>query len=227
MNLVLLLFNLIPAFPLDGGRVLRSILWDWGRDLARATRITSAIGSGFGILLILLGGLLLATGAVVAGVWNVLIGMFLRHAARLSYRQVLLRRTFEGEPVSRFMREEPVAVPRSISIEDMVRDFVLRHRAKMFPVVDGERLVGCITTHQLRRLPREEWTRQSVGAVAETCAPGWTVSPDTDAGEALRRMSSQGVSRLVVAEGDRLVGMLALADLLKFFSLKRELDAQR
>ena len=227
MNLILVLFNSIPAFPLDGGRVLRSILWDWGGDLTRATRITSALGSGFGIVLILLGGLLFATGAFVAGAWNVLIGLFLRHAARLSYRRVQLREALEGEPVSRFMRQEPVVVPRAISIEDVVQEFVLRYRAKMFPVVDGDRLVGCITTREIRRLPREEWPRQSVGALAESCAGWWTVSPDTEATEALARMSSRGVSRLLVAEGDRLLGVLSLADMLKFFSLKRDLEAQR
>jgi len=227
MNLVLVAFNLIPAFPLDGGRVLRSILWDFGKDLTRATRITSAIGSGFGIVLILLGGVLFAAGAFVAGVWNVLIGLFLRHAARLSYRRVLLRNALEGEPVSRFMHQQPVTVPRAISIDDLVREFVLRYRSKMFPVVDGERLVGCVTTQQIRRLPREEWTRQTVGSIAESCASWWTVSPSTDALEALTRMSSRGVSRLLVAEGDRLVGVLALADLLRFFTLKRELTSGR
>jgi len=227
MNLVLVAFNLIPAFPLDGGRVLRSILWDFGKDLTRATRITSAIGAGFGIVLILLGGVLFAAGAFVAGVWNVLIGLFLRHAARLSYRRVLLRNALEGEPVSRFMHQQPVTVPRAISIEDLVKEFVLRYRSKMFPVVDGERLVGCITTQQIRRLPREEWARQTVGSIAESCASWWTVSPSTDALEALTRMSSRGVSRLLVAEGDRLVGVLSLADLLRFFTLKRELSSGR
>jgi len=227
MNLILVAFNMIPAFPLDGGRVLRSILWDFGKDLTRATRITAAIGSGFGIALILLGGVLFAAGSFVAGVWNVLIGLFLRHAARLSYRQVLIRRALEGEPVSRFMHQEPVTVPRAISIEDLVREFVLRYRSKMFPVVDGDRLVGCVTTQQIRRMPREEWPRQTVGSIAQSCASWWTVSPTTDAMEALTRMSSRGVSRLLVAEGDRLVGVLSLTDLLRFFSLKSELQPPR
>ncbi len=227
MNLLLVAFNLIPAFPLDGGRVLRSILWDFGKDLTRATRITSAIGSAFGIFLILLGGVVFVAGALVAGVWSVLIGLFLRHAARLSYRRVLLRNALEGEPVSRFMHQEPVTVPRAISIEDLVREFVLRYHSKMFPVVDGERLVGCVTTQQIRRLPREEWPRQTVGSIAESCSPSWTVSPTTDALEALTRMSTRGVSRLLVADGDRLVGVLALTDLLRFFSLKHELTSGR
>lgn len=227
MNLALVAFNMIPAFPLDGGRVLRSILWDWRKDLVQATRVTSSIGSMFGVCLILFGGFLLLTGALVAGIWNVLIGMFLRHAARLSYRQVQIRQALEGEPVSRFMHERPVTVPRSISVESLVREFVVRYRSKIFPVVDGDRLVGCITTNQVRRLPREEWARQSVGAIAESCAPWWTISPDADAVKALIQMSSHGVSRLLVADGDRLVGVLSLGDLIRFFTLKRELDGSR
>ena len=227
MNLILVAFNMIPAFPLDGGRVLRSILWDFGRDLVRATRITAAIGSGFGVLLMIVGGLQFVAGAFVGGVWSVLIGLFLRGAARGSYRQVQLRRALEGEPVARFIDQRPITVPRAISVESAVEDFVMRHRAKMFPVVDGDRLVGCVTTRGIRALPREEWARQSVGAIAESCAPWWTISPSADAVEALTRMSSRGVSRLLVAEGDRLLGTLSLSDLLEFFALKRELEPDR
>ncbi len=227
MNFLLALFNMVPAFPLDGGRVLRSILWDWQKSLTRATRITSAIGSGFGLLLIVLGGILFLEQAFVAGVWMVLIGFFLRNAARMSYRQVLLRRVLEGEPVSRFMHAHPVAVPRAISVEDLVQEFVLRHHHKMFPVVDGDRLVGCVTTLRIKGLPREEWPRQSVGSITESCDPDNTVSPETDAMTALAKMSRNRSARLIVAEGDRLVGILSLKDLLKFFSLKMELESGR
>ncbi len=227
MNFLLALFNMIPAFPLDGGRVLRSILWDWQKSLTRATRITSAIGSAFGIALIVLGGILFLEQAFVAGVWMVLIGFFLRNAARMSYRQVLLRRVLEGEPVSRFMHLHPVAVPRAISVQDLVQEFVLRHHHKMYPVVDGDRLVGCVTTLRIKGLPREEWPRQTVGSITESCDPDNTVSPETDAMTALAKMSHNRSARLIVAEGDRLVGILSLKDLLKFFSLKTELESGR
>jgi Zn-dependent protease/CBS domain-containing protein len=224
LNVVLVAFNMIPAFPLDGGRVLRSALWQWKGSLRWATRITSSIGSAFGFALIALGILAaIATGNLLDGMWFALIGLFVRSAAKMSYQQLLLRRALEGEPVARFMETSPVTVPRSIPVRELVDAYVYRHHFKMFPVVDGERLVGCVTTRDVRSLPAEEWERQTVGTLAEPCSEENTVPPDLDAMQALSLMSRTGSSRLLVAEGDRLLGILALKDLLKFFSLKMEL----
>lgn len=227
VNAMLVLFNLIPAFPLDGGRVLRSALWHWRGSLRWATRVTSGIGSGFGLLFIGLGLYSVLRGNLVGGIWWFLIGMFLRNAAQMSYQQLLLRRALEGEPVARFMREDPVSVPRHVSVEQLVDDYIYKHHFKMYPVVDGDRLVGCVTTRQVRELPREEWARTSVGALAAQCGPANTVSPQTDAMQALSAMSRTGASRLMVVDGDRLLGVLALKDLLRFFALKMELEESR
>ncbi len=227
LNLLLVLFNMLPAFPLDGGRVLRSMLWQWRGDLRWATRITSAIGSGLGLALIAAGVLWAIGGALIDGMWIALIGLFVRSAARSSYQQLLLRKALEGEPVAHFMQPSPVTVPRAISVGELVREYVYRYHHKMFPVVDGERLVGCVTTRDVRALPRDEWDRQTVGAVAEALSRENTVAPDLDAMAALGLMSRTGSSRLLVADGERLVGILALKDLLKFFSLKMELEKPR
>jgi Zn-dependent protease/CBS domain-containing protein len=227
LNGALALFNLVPAFPLDGGRILRSILWGWKGSLRWATRVSASIGSGFGLLLIALGVLTVAflPGGFVSGLWLFLLGIFVRNAAAASYQQLLLRRALEGEPVSRFMQPNPVTVPRGISVEELVQGYIYRHHFKMFPVVDDAgRLFGCVTTRQVRELPREEWDRQTVGSLALRCAPENTVAADTDALEALSRMSRTGASRLMVVDGDRLLGILSLKDLLRFFSLKVELE---
>jgi Zn-dependent protease len=222
LNALLAAFNLIPAFPLDGGRVLRAALWYARRDLRWASKVTSRIGSGFGLFMIVLGVAALAAGSVLAGIWWCLIGLFLHGAARSSHHQLLLRRSLEGERVRRFMQTDPVVVPRAISVEQLVEDYLYRHHHKMFPVVDNERLMGCITTHRLRQLPREEWSRQSVGAVVERCGPDNTVAPESDAMSALSLMNRTGASRLMVADGDRLVGILSLRDLLHFLSLRMD-----
>ncbi|MBW8874126.1 MAG: site-2 protease family protein [Acidobacteria bacterium] len=220
LNAMLALFNLVPAFPLDGGRMLRAVLWGWSGNLRRATRIASTIGAGFGLLLVGLGLISTVRGSW-SGLWLVLVGFFVRNAAQASYQQLLLRRTLEGEPVSRFMQTDPVTVPRAISVLDLVQGYIYRYHFKMFPVVDdGGRLLGCVTTRQVRELPREEWDRQTVGALAERCGSENTVRADTDAMQALATMSRTGASRLMVVEGDR----LALKDLLRFFSLKMELE---
>jgi Zn-dependent protease/CBS domain-containing protein len=227
LNLVLVAFNIVPAFPLDGGRVLRSLLWHWKNNLRWATRVSSAIGSGFGMFLIVVGVWRIVIGDFVGGLWSALIGMFLRFAAQTSYQQLLLRRVLEGEPVRRFMQRDPVTVPRALSVRELVEDYVYRYHFKMFPVVDDGRLVGCVTTRRLKELPQEEWARQSVGAVAEPCTVENTVSPDTDAMQALSKMNQTGASRLLVVDEERLVGIIALKDLLKFFSLKMELEERR
>jgi len=230
LNAALAVFNLIPAFPLDGGRILRSILWGWKKNLRWATRISAGIGGGFGLLLVALGVLTVAfvPGGFTSGLWMFLLGLFVRNAAAMSYQQLLLRRALAGEPVSRFMHADPVTVPRAISVLDLVQDYIYRHHFKMFPVVDDSgRLLGCVTTRQVRQLPREEWDRQTVGALAERCGPENTVRADTDAMEALSRMSRSGASRLMVVEGDHLLGILSLKDLLRFFSLKMELEEVR
>ncbi len=196
LNLLLVAFNMIPAFPLDGGRVLRSALWKLKSDLRWATRITTGIGSGFGLALVLFGIFrLIMAQDLIGGLWMLLIGLFLRNAAKIAYKQLMLRRSLEGEPVRRFMQTEPVVVSRAMSVAELVESYVYRYHHKMFPVVDGDRLIGCVTTQAIRELPQAEWPRQSVSAIMQPCTGENTVGPDTDAVEALARMSRTGRSR--------------------------------
>jgi Zn-dependent protease/CBS domain-containing protein len=225
LNGVLTLLNLVPAFPLDGGRILRALLWGWRKNLPWATRMAAGVGSGLGLLLIGLGVIAILNGGFYPGFVLFLMGLFVRNAANGSYQQLLLRRALEGEPVSRFMHADPVTVPRAISVMELVQGYIYRYHYKMFPVVDDSgRLLGCVTARQVRDLPRDEWDRQSVGALAERCTPENTVRADADALEALSRMSRTGAAGLMVVEGDRLLGILSLKDLLRFFSLKMELE---
>jgi Zn-dependent protease/CBS domain-containing protein len=226
INGLVVAFNMIPAFPLDGGRVLRSILWAWKDDLRWATWITSRIGAGFGILLMAAGVLSLVTGDAFGGLWWGMIGLFLFNAARLSYQQVLLRRALEGEPLERFITYDPVTVTPSATLAELVESLIYRHHHKMYPVVEGERLLGCVTTREIAEIPREEWPFRRVGEIARPCAPDNTISRQADAMEALTRMNRARSSRLMVVEGERLVGIVALKDMLRFLSLKLELGRE-
>jgi len=223
INFILAGFNLLPAFPLDGGRVLRSMLWGWKGNLRWATRISSSIGSVFGILLIVMGIFGLFRGNFIGGLWWLMIGLFLRNAAQMSYTQVLARKVLEGEKVSRFMVPDPITVSRALTLEEFVNDYVYRYHFKMFPVVSFDRLVGCITVRQAAEVPREEWREHTVGEIAGACTPDITVGPDEDAVRALAKMSRTTNSRLLVVEDDRLVGIVTLKDMLRFLSLKLEL----
>jgi Zn-dependent protease/predicted transcriptional regulator len=224
INGVLVLFNMIPAFPLDGGRVLRAILWGRSRNLMNATRISSRIGVGFGFVLIGLGILRALTGDLIGGVWSFLIGMFLRGAANMSYRQLLMRQSFEGQTVRRFMKADPVTVPADTPLRTLVTDYVYRYHFKMFPVMNGDYLVGCITTRMIKDIPTDEWSNRTAGDVAERCNSDNSIGPDVPALAALMQMSRTGVSRLMVVDGAGLVGIITLKDLLQFLSLKTELE---
>jgi Zn-dependent protease/CBS domain-containing protein len=225
INLILAGFNILPAFPLDGGRVLRAILWGIKGNLRWATRVTSQIGSGFGILLIFLGILSFLQGNFIGGMWWFLIGLFIRGAAKASYQQLLTRRALEGEPVSRFMKSDPVTVKPSITLQELVEDYVYKYHFKMFPVVsNGNSLSGCVTTRQVKDVPREEWDRKTVGEIAGDCSTENTIDKNADAMEALSAMNRNGNSRLMVVDQGRLVGIIALKDMLSFLSLKVEME---
>lgn len=225
INGLLALFNLVPAFPLDGGRILRSVLWKAKNNLRWATKISSWIGSAFGIFLIVLGVFSFLQGNFIGGMWWFLIGLFLRGAASMSYQQLLIRRALEGERVQRFMTRDPVTVPPSLSVADLVEDYIYRHHFKMIPVVDSGKLLGCVTTRQVKEVPRDQWSQKKVEELADGCSKSNTISPGADAMEALSSMSRNRVSRLMVVEDSRLVGVLSLKDLLRFISDKVELEA--
>jgi Zn-dependent protease/CBS domain-containing protein len=220
-NALLVLFNLIPAFPLDGGRVLRSILWAATGSLEAATRFSTLLGRVFGWALIAAGvAITIWTGSLLAGLWTALVGWFLRRAAAGAWRHLLLRRALEGHTVEAFMRRDPVSIPPSLSIAELVQDYVYRYKHAMFPVLQGERLIGCVCAGRVREVPREEWCRRSVTSLLEAPSDDNTISPRAEAIQALARMRRG--SRLMVVDGDRLVGIVSLRDLLRFLALRAE-----
>jgi Zn-dependent protease/CBS domain-containing protein len=225
INLLLAGFNLIPAFPLDGGRVLRAILWKRRGDLRRATGTTAALGRAFGMGLVIVGVLTILSGNFVGGMWYALIGMFLRGAAQQSYSAVVTRLALEGEPVRRFMQRNVVTVDPAMTLARFVDDILYPTQHKLFPVVADGRVIGTMTTAMLRDVPRDRWERTLVGEAMEPLAPENHLPPGTDAVEAMARMNKTRRSRLVVLDEDlKLAGILTLKDLLAFLELKVELE---
>ncbi len=224
INGVVLLFNLVPAFPLDGGRVFRSLLWGATGSLRRSTRWAAAFGQGFAWLLFALAFWQLLNRDFFGGIWTGLIGLFLNNAARMSYRQVLVQEVLRGEPVRRFMTADPIVVPPSTDLRHWVEDYVYRFHRKAFPVASNGHLEGFVSTQALSAIPREEWDRHTVGEVMRHDLAAVSIPPETDALHALSRMQSLGSSRLLVTEGDHLVGIVSLKDLLRFLNLKLDLE---
>jgi Zn-dependent protease/predicted transcriptional regulator len=225
LNLILAVFNLIPAFPLDGGRVLRSILWRVKGNARWATRIATAFGSGFGMILVVLGVIYFLGGVFIQGVWYFLIGLFIRNASEMSYKQILIRNALGGEEIERFMKSNPVTVSTSITLDQLVNDYFYRYHYKMFPV-EGDGLLGCVTSKQVKEVPREEWRSHTVKEVLAPCSAENSIPPHTDAMRALALMNRTGNSRLLVVDDGRLLGIITLKDMLKFLSLKVDLESK-
>jgi Zn-dependent protease/CBS domain-containing protein len=225
INLIVLLFNMLPAFPLDGGRVFRSIVWGATGNLRRATYWASRTGQLFALLgMVLAGVLLFFYHDLISALWLFLVSLFLNGAAQSTYQQLLIREALKGEPVRRFMNTRPITVPPGIDLRQLVDDYVYRHHRKAFPVVRDGRLEGFIGTRALSRYPREEWGQHTVAEVMHHDLRAITIGPDADALQALARMQRTGMSRLLVTEDGRLVGIVSLKDLLRFFQLKLQLD---
>jgi Zn-dependent protease/predicted transcriptional regulator len=224
INALLAIFNLLPAFPLDGGRVLRSILWAIRNNLRWATRIAAGIGEAFGTALVVLGVFSVITGNLIGGIWWFLIGLFLRNASNSSYRQLVIRQTLEHEPARVLMNPQVVTVPPSIPVDRLVEDYFYKYHYKMFPVVEDSKLVGCINTQIIKQYPREEWNRHTVGEIVRECSPETAIDPDTDASTILATMNKTHQSRLMVVEGDQLLGVITLKDMLNHLALKWDLE---
>jgi len=227
INWLLAIFNMIPAFPLDGGRVLRALLWQRSGNLVSATRTAAFAGSIFGALLMAGGLLQLFYGNFIGAVWWFLLGMFLRSVSAASYQRVLMQSVLEGEPVRRFMNPNPVTVTPDMSVQDLVENYVYKYHHKMFPVVtDSQQLVGCVSTEQVKQMPKNEWNRHSLREITQACSPQNTVTPDTNAANVLSIMSHEGDRGLIVVDNGRVVAFVSPQDLLHFLSAKLELEGQ-
>jgi Zn-dependent protease/predicted transcriptional regulator len=224
INWILAVFNLLPAFPLDGGRILRAALWKWKDNLRWATHRAARVGAGFGVFLIFVGVINLLFGNFIGGFWLFLIGMFLRGAAESSYQQLVIRKALEGTSVRSLMKQDPVTAPPSLSLDRLVEDYIYKFHFKMFPVVDGGRLDGCITTKQVKEVPRDQWGHKTVGDVVIQCSSRTAVPPDYDAMQALGLMSRTGNSRLLVVEDGKLLGVISSKDLMRHIAVKMDLE---
>ncbi|MDE2582644.1 MAG: site-2 protease family protein [Rhodospirillales bacterium] len=223
INWVLALFNLVPAFPLDGGRMLRAALWLWRGDLLQATRIAATCGRGFGLLLVVFGLFRVLNGDVVGGAWSFLIGMFLRAAAIESYRHTLAGRLLAGVTVGQIMTPDPVAVPADIPVARFVDEYVYRHHHHWFPVVRDGALLGTVGTREIATVDRANWARVPLAGLLKPIAADMLASPNTEAMEALRRLRRGGQERLLVLQDNELVGVLALRDVLGALAVREEL----
>jgi Zn-dependent protease/CBS domain-containing protein len=224
-NVALAIFNLIPGFPLDGGRVLRAVVWAVTGSFIRATRI--AVLSGHVVAYIFIfGGLLLAiSGALLSGIWLAFIGWFLNSAASTSQQQAILESSLRGVSVGDVMRRPPIEVPAETSLRDVVDHYVLAENVRTVPVVtDHDHLVGLVTVDSIRRFPREEWSSVRAADAIVPAASVPTATPDESLVQALTDLSQTDADELpVVTHGD-LVGVLTRGDVMRFIQVRHDLN---
>lgn len=224
INLVLAGFNLLPAFPLDGGRVFRAALWGHWRDFGRATRLAARFGLWAGAGLMGLGAaFFLLWGSVIGGIWWFVIGLFLRGAAQSELLRLEMSGVMTGHKVGDFMTRDPVTVPAATSLAELVSEYVYRHHFGTYPVIDGDRAVGLVGLKHVRGVHEAEWPGTTVGEVMTPLRPEMSVLSDMPAMEALQRLQKSREKRLVVTEQGRVVGILTLADLMTVVGLMLEL----
>lgn len=228
INAMLVAFNILPAFPLDGGRVLRAVVWRFKGDFKAATRVPAKIGAGFGVALMLLGVLFFITGNIIGGIWWVVLGLFLRGIAKNAYRQVLWRDILSDISVRRLMNDKPHTVAPDTSVRELIDDYLYRLPFKMFPVVDADdRLVGAISVDDVKRIPRERLEARTVRDVLHEPSEHNTIGPGEPAVNALHQMGPASPSRLLVVDPNgRLVGVIALRDLWNYLSRRIEFEEQ-
>lgn len=223
VNVAVGIFNLLPGFPLDGGRLLRALLWKRSGSLRRATATASRVGVGMAFLLIGLGVFQIFGGSLLGGVWFIMIGLFLRESAEASAQEVTLRAALGALPVSQVMSRNVVAAPADSTVAALVEKFWAHHYTS-FPVVENGVVVGIATLQQLRDTPPDRWSSTHVRDVMRPLTPELTVTPETTAFEALQKTARNGVGRVAVVDGSRVVGYLSLKDLTHVIALK-EMDS--
>jgi Zn-dependent protease/predicted transcriptional regulator len=231
LNLALALFNLVPGLPLDGGRLLRAAVWWRSGSLKRATNWAAKGGEIFAYLLMLAGVLSFfnsqRNGAIVSGLWYLLIGVFVKSAAEQSYRHVLLEDVLMGISVGEIMGAS-LSVRDSDSLQTLIDDTFMHHKFAAYPVLDvSSHVVGVVELEDLKNVPREEWERKQVAEVMKPLRAGDLPNPATHAFDALRSMLARGVARLpVIDEQGHLAGIVSRADVMNMFEIRNELGEE-
>lgn len=227
INLVLAIFNLVPGFPLDGGRVLRSVIWQFTGSLRRATQIAAGSGMLIGYLFVMLGVFQVIAGNILGGVWIALIGWFLAGAASGSLRQQTLHDQFAGVRVADIMRVDPVTIGPATSVHDLVENYLLARNLRAVPVTEDGRLVGMVTLGDIRKADRGLWESTAVAEIMGGRDGLTAVAPDDTLVVALEHMAVGDFDRLPVVEDGRLVGILSRSEMLRRLQVRSAVDDGR
>ena len=222
INLLLAAFNMLPAFPLDGGRVLRSALWGIWRNLDRATRVASGFGRAFGYTMIVLGFLIVLLGAGLSGLWLVALGWLLSSAAAASYQRLQLQEALGSVYVHDLMSSPVATIPAAANLNEAAHDYFMTARFTGFGVEDHETIVGMVRMEDLQRVPREQWQFTTVrGVMRELDRDKMTINSDDEAVAALMQMAEHELGRLLVTDrAGNIIGVISHSDIVRLIKLR-------
>jgi Zn-dependent protease len=223
INLAIGVFNLLPGFPLDGGRVLRSVFWAKRRDLVEATRSASHIGMFVAYALMAVGVICFFLVSFITGVWLFLIGMFLRAASVESYEQVFLDVVLRGVPASAVAKQDYVTIGPDLTLTDLVEDYVLAGDGRCFPVVVEGQLLGLVTLHDVRKVPRDEWKETSVYRAMTPLSELHSVTMRDDLPKVLAEMAAGDFNQVPLLEGKTLLGLIHRSDVIRYIQVRQEM----
>jgi Zn-dependent protease len=226
INLALVLFNLIPGYPLDGGRVFRAIVWAITKNLRRATLIAANVGRFIAFVMIFIGVWQMFSGNFGGGLWIAFIGWFLDNAASAQVRQVTFQGLLAGHRVSQAMNTHCAAVPATLTLQELVDKHILAGGQRCFLVNRGDDTVGLMTMHRIKEVPRSEWAATSASQVMLPWEVLKHVDPDAELWAALQKMDRDGVNQLPVTRDHKVIGMLSREDVITFLRTLQELGTQ-
>jgi len=225
INVMLGGFNLLPAFPLDGGRILRAALWKSKKDLIGATRMATRFGVAFSYVFMIGGVLVILGGSFTSGLWFMLIGWFLKSGAEGSLQQTIVSESLAGVAIKDVMTRDIHAVEPHVLLSDLVDNYFSRYKHGGFPVTKNSTLLGLVTIQDVKKVPREKWHEVRVGDVMTPCEKLVCVKSDDMAIDALIKMSKQAVGRLPVQQEGKLVGIVTRSDVMRAIKIRTELGS--
>ena len=223
INILLAVFNMIPGFPLDGGRVLRAIAWKITGNLKRATRIASITGQAFAFVLIVFGIFQILTGFFINGLWIALIGWFIHSAATRGYREVLVKEVLKDVRIKDLMETTFETVEGSISVQELMEDYILKKRERTFLVTEAGNLEGIVCLEDVKAIPAEKRQDTTVREIMTPKDRLETVSLEDDGSKVLSRLASGKINQIPVIENGEIKGIVCRSNILDFLHLRSEL----
>ncbi len=224
VNLIIGIFNLIPGFPLDGGRIFRAALWAYFKDLRKATAIASWCGRAFAFFLIAMGILNIFNRNIIAGLWFIFVGFFLSEAAEGSYRNVIMKNLLGGMKIGDFMTKDIISVNAKITLDKLIDDYFFKYRHAAFPVIEDDKVIGLVTFHDIKEVPKNKWPLTHAKEIIIPLGRDLTINKNLDALDALAKMARTGFGRLLVVEDSKIIGILSQKDIMRLFEFKSEIE---